>query len=573
MLASTSYSVSNSQTATALDPTQVYTTGNVVQNTPYGGPSSWVNGVYQDSLTCWTWGNPGYCGPNAIVRPDNNINFSFGLTNLYQMQAVANILPNSGSGLRVNGYNFGFTAKNGNGWDDARVDYLTAYVSFYDTKGSTVFNKNYDLNYKFNWTSFNYSENFTTPYAAKDLGSVQYGFVGRDNNGWAGPYGPEIYNISFSLKYSVDPCSVDVLSSPTCPGYLEALSKLASPTTTTTTTVEVTPTQIIVDNFAVNTQPVQNTSTAPTSSSPTPSTSATVSGTPSTTSTAQPVATVDANKDSKASGPSLNAILNIVKNEQSRISAVESSAVQQANETASSLTSAAVRDAENVAKTLTSASIAESQQTKTQTATTNLNNGAGLGLQTTNQLQNGLVGILKAPGDFIQPEFKQEQVYTPSILNRSQESIYSLFTPSQTTQQNVLSLIQELPKYEQPKFEDPVQKETSYVASTIPRDIQAILEETNKPAETTQTQTSGDSVKKDVKNNDAAGSVDIASIATIPAGFSAYTNLTLRDGMFYKTEEIYKNQRTVDNVRVLRGLQGGSDILHQQMVNQQYERK
>ena len=203
---------------------------------------------------------------------------------------------------------------------------------------------------------------------------------------------------------------------------------------------------------------------------------------------------------------------------------------------------------------------------------TNLNTGAGVGLQSANQLQNGLVGILKSPSDFIQPEFKQEQVYIPSI-NRSQESIYSLFTPSQTTQQNVLSLIQELPKYEQPKFEDQTQKETNYVASTIPRDIQAILEETNKPVETTQTQTLGDSVKKDVKNNDAAGGVDIASIATMPVGFRAYTNLTLRDGMFYKTEEIYKNQRTVDNMRVLRGLQGGSDILHQQMVNQQYERK
>ena len=563
-LASISYSVSNSQPV-ALDPTQVYTTGNVVQNTPYGGPSSWVNGVYQDSLTCWTWGNPGYCGPNAIVRPDNNINFSFGVTNLYQMQAVANILPNSGSGLRVNGYNFGFTAKNGNGWDNGQVDYLTAYVNFYDPKGSTVFNKNYNLNYKFDWTTFNYSENFTTPYAAKDLGSVQYGFVGRDNNGWAGPYGPEIYNINFSLKYSVDPCSVDVLSSPTCPGYLDALNKLSSPATTTTSTVQVTPTQIVVDNFVVTTQPTQNISAPTTSTLPTTTTTSAVAA-------VQPVATVEVNKDSKSSGPSLSTILNIVKNEQSRISAVESSAVQQANETANSLTSAAVRDAENVAKNLATASITDSQQTKTQVTTTNLNTGAGVALQSTNQIQNGLVGILKAPGDFIQPEFKQEQVYTPSI-NRSQESIYSLFTPSQTTQQNVLSLIQELPKYEQPKFEDPTQKETNYVASTIPREIQSILEETNKPVETTQTQTSGDSVKKDVKNNDAAGGVDIASIATIPVGFSAYTNLTLRDGMFYKTEEIYKNQRTVDNVRVLRGLQGGSDILHQQMVNQQYERK
>ena len=122
------------QTAGTLDPTQVYTTGNIVQPTVAGtGQTPWVNGVYQDQLTCWAWGNPGYCGPNAIVRPGNYINFSYGLTDLYQVQSIANVLPTTG--LRVNGYNFGFTAKNGNGWDDGRQDYLTAYVSFYGTDG------------------------------------------------------------------------------------------------------------------------------------------------------------------------------------------------------------------------------------------------------------------------------------------------------------------------------------------------------------------------------------------------------------------------------------------------------
>lgn len=125
VLLSTSYSVSNAQnTSGQLDPTQLYNTGNIVQPTPQGGPTPWVNGVYQDNLTCWAGGDPGYCGPNAIVRPGNNINFSYGLTNLYQMQSVADALPNSGTGLRVNGYNFSFMAKNGNGWDDGRLDVL-----------------------------------------------------------------------------------------------------------------------------------------------------------------------------------------------------------------------------------------------------------------------------------------------------------------------------------------------------------------------------------------------------------------------------------------------------------------
>ena len=161
------------QTAGTLDPTQVYTTGNIVQQTVTGtGTTPWVNGVYQDQLTCWAWGNPGNCGPNPSVRPGNYINYSFGYTDLYQIQAISSILPQTG--LRVNGYTFGFTAKNGNGWDDGRVDQLNAYVTFYGTDGKIKDYTNYDLNSKFGWTAFSYSKDFVSPYAAKDLSTVQY---------------------------------------------------------------------------------------------------------------------------------------------------------------------------------------------------------------------------------------------------------------------------------------------------------------------------------------------------------------------------------------------------------------
>jgi hypothetical protein len=200
-----------------------YSTGNIVLPTVSGsGTTPWVNGVYQDSLTCWGWGDPGYCGPNAIVRPGGSINFSYGTTDLYQSQAIASVLPNSGTGLKVNGYTFSFMAKNGNHWDDARTDYLNAYVHFTNSNGSVVEYDSYNLNYNFNWTNFNFSKNFTSPYSANTLGNVTYGFVGRDNNGWAGPYGPEIYGVNFSLRYSVDQCAIDPLHSTSCPGYAEA---------------------------------------------------------------------------------------------------------------------------------------------------------------------------------------------------------------------------------------------------------------------------------------------------------------------------------------------------------------
>jgi len=80
-----------------------------------------------------------------------------------------------------------------------------------------------------------------------------------------------------------------------------------------------------------------------------------------------------------------------------------------------------------------------------------------------------------------------------------------------------------------------------------------------------------DTVKKNVLPNELAGSVDIAAMALTPKGYETYSIVTLRDVPFYKPEAIYKDNKTVDNARVLRGLTSGSDAKHQEMVNQQYK--
>ncbi len=250
-------SVVGAQNVNSLDPSQVYSTGNLVNNStnPTSTTSTWQNvGLWNQGLPCWAPGGPVYCGPQPYFN-QGSFNFSYGYTDVYQVANIANALPSNGTGLRVDGFNFGFTAKNGNGWDNGQQDYLVAYVRFYGSDGKLVENYDYSsyTNKKYDWTTFNFSETFYKPYASKDLGSVRYGFAGFDTNYWAGPYGPEIYNISFNLKYSVDPCYVNVLSSPTCPGYLDALNKLMpapsapepsnvvsvteTPTTTVTTTI------------------------------------------------------------------------------------------------------------------------------------------------------------------------------------------------------------------------------------------------------------------------------------------------------------------------------------------------
>ena len=182
--------------------------------------SKWNNGVYVNQL-CFGAGQPGNCGPNPSIREGYYINFSYGTADLNQVININRALAAGGTGVQLSGFNFGFIAKNGNGWDDARQDYLAAYVKLYNAGGGLAANYDYSAqtDRKYNWTNFNFSETFASPQLASQYSNAQVGFVGRDNNFWAGNYGPEIYNVSFSLKYRVDPCAQNPAYSSTCSGF------------------------------------------------------------------------------------------------------------------------------------------------------------------------------------------------------------------------------------------------------------------------------------------------------------------------------------------------------------------
>ena len=619
--------------AQTLEAGQVYSTGNIVQTTPQGGPTPWVNGVYQNNLTCWGYGDPGYCGPNPIVRPGDSINFSYGMTNLYQMQTIANVLSNTGTGLRVDGYNFGFTAKNGNGWDDGRLDYLTAYVSFYDPKGSTVFNKNYDLNSRFNWTTFNYSETFNSPFASKDLGSVQYGFVGRDNNFWAGPYGPEIYNVNFSLKYSVDPCAGNVLSSPTCPGYFEALAKLTPQTLTTTIVTEPTlmGVQTTIDNVTITTTgiapppgsppPPQGSQPPPGSPPPQGSQPPPPSGPAPQVASTQPAPggqQTKAGEVSDSSGGSkstvsLSSVLSMIGANQEKTAALEKSVVQAADAQAFSAGETAKQQAEKIAGDAQSQSAAANSSQATsvvqpgsaQSFSNPMQSGA-LALQG-NLQSNTVVNTTRLEQSMASSSAGQQ---TSNSFGNSQQN-----TPSATKQDNVnvgqFSL--PTPKYEPPKVESfytqPTVNSVQYQPPVIRQELTVSIASPtlsynlNAPIRyTPQIQIdmpSNEGIKfgnKSVvdnaidakpfmpstndnsqQNNTVVRNVnnnELAGNITIESIAKQPANYSqyffmMPDVAFYAPKEIYKNQTVTDNVRLLRGL--GSDRLHQEMVNRQYK--
>ena len=148
----------------------------------------------------------------------------------------------------------------------------------------------------------------------------------------------------------------------------------------------------------------------------------------------------------------------------------------------------------------------------------------------------------------IQSTTRQDfNVSTASIV-----SSYSLVSPTRYTPQMQI----EMPSTEGIKFG----------GFKGPVDSAIESKPTMTQSDTGQQQTTA--VKRNVQNNEAAGNVSIESIAKQPVGYAQYFG-TIPDVAFYAPKEVYRNQRVIDNTRVLR--QMSSDRLHQEMVNQQYK--
>lgn len=597
-----------------LVPGTIYNTGNIVQPVVSGSNTSpWTNGVYQPYLQCMYSGQQGNCGPNPSVTPlygNGYVVFSYGLTDLYQVQSIASVLPNTG--LRVNGYNFGFTAKNGSGWDDGRVDQLNAYVAFYGTDGKVKDYTNYDLNSKFNWTRFDYTKDFVTPYAASDLSTVRYGFVGRDNNFWAGNYGPELMDFNFSLKYSVDPCGKDPLYSPTCPGYMEALNKLLPPAT-----VVSDPVATVAIPATVVTEPVVATTTTATASStvstgqpsivasvvsaPAPTTSSTSSST-STSSTSQ-------SKETTSSGGSTSLALSIISKNSERDaagSAVAQSAVAQAQQAATQAQQEAASVAASAvanSTTMNAATVGSQQSTGTGIRINNNNSSNTTNFSLQSNVNNIAISTSGPQSTNNNTTIVQQQnssglglnvsnnqpvivVNTNTQQNTVSETVTTFALPLLQPQQPVVSIV--APSVFGSTDQTQVQQQTSLQNNNVtmqsiesyavvPQNfltdksnpLTDIVEGKNTVTQNNTIATTGSSVNRNSSDNEVAGGVDLNKMALAPAGYSDYLSLTLRDAAFYAPKEVYRNQRNVDNARLLRLLT--NDSKHKEMVEQQYK--
>ena len=609
---------SSSSNSQSIDPA----TGNLINysSSPTDTTSIWNNGVYVNQL-CFGAGQPGNCGPNPSIREGNNINFSYGTVNLNQIVNINKALSIGGSGVQLSGFNFGFMAKNGNGWDDGRQDYLSAYVNFYNAAGGLAANYDYtsQTNQRYNWTLFNFSETFASPVAASSYSNAQVGFIGRDNNFWAGTYGPEIYNVNFSLKYSVrpDPCIADPLSSPTCPGYALATVKnsiLGSTVSNASATSFVPtinyaslgpaagPAMIGPDptNPAPGPQgpmgpaagpqgpqgpmgpaagpqgqdPNQNSSgpqDSPSQPGPQgpqqgPAAGPQPAGGPPQQAQSAPQQSSGPSQAGPAAGPARSndgpkmtpgAALSVARAAQEKDKAVQATAVQTATrafESAMQSSQTASSNAITMNQDMSASSASAAAQFATQTTQSSMQiSGQTQQINNAGQTYSGTgISVAKA----------NTSVFSIDSLNNSTTGQVSSQTSSVTQFRN------ESKTYE-------VEESTMQVASfggpgKAGNPLSDLMNQRMDMLQTNIEQRS-DSVKKNVQPNDLAGGVDVAAMAQIPKGYEAYSIVTLRDAPFYKPETIYKNNRTVDNARLLRGLTGGSDAKHQDMVNSQYK--
>ena len=676
VLLSSSYS--NSQTTDS-------TTGNLTNFTgsPTDTTSVWNNaGSVGQQLTCWQGGDPGYCGPGPRVSAwgagSNVINFSYGTVDLNQIVNINKALAISGSVVQLSGFNFGFTAKNGNGWDNGAQDYLSAYVKLYGSSGNQVAAYDYtsQTNRKYNWTTFNFSETFATPYTASTMGNAQYGFVGRDNNFWVGPYGPEIMNVNFSLKYSVkpDPCISDPLSSPTCPGYALATVKnsILGSTVSNASATSFVPTMNYTSPAATplgvadaapalaqaNPQqqaqqpapqqqgpqpqqsgqdPNQNPSVAqdnpaqpsPQQAGPVPTSPQPAGGPPQATQTAQSAPLPSAGPSQagpqqagpSGSGPSKLA-MSVVRSAQAKEQAIQQTAVQnaakafentqQSSQAASNLAISMNQDmsanSATAAAQFSSQTTQASQQTTTQsTQNTQQQQQASNQQQQTSrviqqvqqqqevqqqiqqstsvvqvqqtttasqqvEIQSTSSVLLKPPAQ-VATEIQQQSSGTGITVNKNTIGYNPL---ASFTVSNMSSPVAQTAPVYQPRIESkPLDIETPMMQIASfgglgkagnPLSEMIMQQRFEIMQENTQQQTS--TVNRNVQPNDLAGGVDLAIMAVMPQGFNSYS-FVLKDSAFYEPKEVYKNQKTVDNVQVLRQL--SSDRLHQEMVDQQYK--
>ncbi len=543
------------------------------------------------SSTCAGFGN--------ILNTNNLLDSTQGGLSLNQAFAINTALQSAGVGATVHGFNYGFNWRVGQGfsgctawnqdgscsWTMNIPAYANATVSLTNSSNQTIHSKSYS--FTGDGTSGSVSDKYLLP------SSMNQSLLGTGRIvGSASGTNSSIEGAWATMIYTADPCMANPLFSSNCKGYAFAIAKQLSPASSSTiayndgaqtidptTGAQVDPTQ---PPPPPGSQPPPGSPPPPPGSPPPPPGSEPPPGSPppregppppasnnpagpppanqpppqgggSSQPKAGEVKTASDGGGSKA-GPSLSSVMSMISTNQARIGNEAKTVVQAAETAAAKDAQQAQQQAENVAGTLTTQSITSSM--------TQSNTGTGLTATVNIQSQASVVNVASVSQTSVvnvgglrpatQSIFADPSASVSSSMTQGQFDMYSLQAPPGLNNK-------------QPDVEVPQNEGIKIGGRSALNDA---MEQRPMLSIATAQEQKTDAVNKNVQPNELAGKVDIASMATQPTGYQAYS-MMMPDVAFYAPKEIYKNQVNVDNTRLLRGL--GSDRLHQEMVNQQYK--
>jgi len=179
-----------------------------------GAPYSTPTGT-----TAYTGTGGGYSGGNQPGYNSSTNTIYFGYTQSAAAYTYAFNEALRNSGMTILGYNYSWSYLN----QGQASGNLTAAVNFAGTNGTSLHSKSWVLGTTTDWTNISGTETFTNNgMAVSSIANFSLTFNGKDSRFWAGYYGPQVKDPSLSLNYTFDQCSSNPLSSPTCPGYAAA---------------------------------------------------------------------------------------------------------------------------------------------------------------------------------------------------------------------------------------------------------------------------------------------------------------------------------------------------------------
>ncbi len=191
-------------------------------------PTAGTTYLSSPNLLTKTWAGtvPGEAGrvsggpAPAYNATTDTIIFSYSSRTAAQTYAFNQALRNAG--LAIGGYDYSWQIDN----SGMNAGTLTGKFTLTALNGTALqtHNHSYGTNSTNGFQTYSGTQWFAQNHASSNISGFTMEWTGQDNRFWAGYYGPRVREPSIALRYIVDPCAANALSSSECPGYSNILN-------------------------------------------------------------------------------------------------------------------------------------------------------------------------------------------------------------------------------------------------------------------------------------------------------------------------------------------------------------